>query len=428
MKHRNAKNLFLCLCLLVLIAVIFPAVFAGCEIDVQDSGLQAWEENGNNSKGTTKKPDPTEEISRKLPTADINEATEPTEKPIEPTTGGNRSNTAFTPQEIAKLCTPAVFYIEIYDQYGSNLGSGSGFFLTDDGVAVTNYHVMNGSYSAKIKMTSEEWYTVLGYYYLSAEDDIAVIKIGSPAGVKFPVLKMGEPEKIEQGESVYAIGSPFGLDNTFTNGLISNTNREEFIQHTAPISAGNSGGALINSYGEVIGINTAVIETFGDRIGQNLNLAVPISKIDVDSFRYYSPSSLADAPWINYNQEGSSGANGELTLDDVAYKNYPHVPDFGLLYGEIYGNYILDFDESAEVDEENYPIYMYGYLVDTSDYDITDFKADYDYVLEQFGFERVNEWTWEEYDYGYGSEFKNSDGAYMRYNWFDNEVWIGVYY
>ncbi|MBQ4544846.1 MAG: trypsin-like peptidase domain-containing protein [Oscillospiraceae bacterium] len=180
-----------------------------------------------------------------------------------------------TAEELYEKCSPAVFYIEVYDKNGQATGTGSGFFINSDGTAVTNYHVIDGAYSALIKCADTgRVHKVLGVYDYSEKNDWAVLKI---EGDNFPYLEIDESEVIG-GSTVYAIGSPKGLDNTISNGLISNTNRVlggvSFIQISVPISHGSSGGALINKLGKVIGITSA---GFDD--GQNLNLALPISVI-----------------------------------------------------------------------------------------------------------------------------------------------------
>ena len=178
-----------------------------------------------------------------------------------------------TAEEIYAKCSPAVFYVEVYDARGQAFATGSGFFIDSDGTAITNYHVIEGAHSAKIKIgDTEEFYDVEGVYDYDADIDWAVIKV---AGEGFDYLEKGKKETVVGGATVYAMGSPLGLQNTISQGLISNVNRVldgvSFIQTSAAISSGSSGGALINKYGEVIGITSA---KFTD--GENLGLALPI--------------------------------------------------------------------------------------------------------------------------------------------------------
>ena len=190
------------------------------------------------------------------------------------TTGGMVEKTEMTAEEIYAACAPAVFYIEVYDKYGDCIKTGSGFFLDSSGTAVTNFHVISGAASAKITLSdSGKVCDVAGVYDWSEEEDWAVLKI---SGSGFPFLTVGSATTVVGGAEICAIGSPLGLQNTISQGIISNPNRKEgnmtYIQISAPISAGSSGGALLNKYGEVIGITSASYEE-----GQNLNLAIPMT-------------------------------------------------------------------------------------------------------------------------------------------------------
>ena len=175
-------------------------------------------------------------------------------------------------EQIYARCASAVFYIEIYNKNGQAVSSGSGVFLNESGLAITNHHVIDDAYSAKIMTTDGKVYNVKGYYDARESIDMALIQID---GSGFNYLPIGDYAAIAGGQNIFAIGSPKGFDNTISTGIISNPKRVlngiDFIQMTAPISPGSSGGALINDKGQLIGINTAYYEG-----GQNLNLAVPI--------------------------------------------------------------------------------------------------------------------------------------------------------
>ena len=181
-----------------------------------------------------------------------------------------------TATEVYSLCSPAVFYIELYDRYGNYYASGSGFFINNTGLAVTNYHVIEDAYSAVIFTKSGASYQVAGYCDYDRNNDVALIQIN---GTGFPYLTIGDSRSLLSGSQVYAIGSPLGLDDTFSDGIIAKPvrriNGTDYIQMTAPISPGSSGGALLNDKGQVIGITAAYL---GD--GQNINLAVPIHYLE----------------------------------------------------------------------------------------------------------------------------------------------------
>ena len=156
-------------------------------------------------------------------------------------------------------------------------GTGSGFIISSDGVILTNAHVVEGADEIRIRLTDNREFSgkVLG---LDKKTDSAVVKIEAK---DLPVLKMGSSEQLKVGEWVAAIGSPFGLDNTVTAGIVSAKSRalpsEEyvpFIQTDVAVNPGNSGGPLFNMKGEVVGINSQIFSTSGGFMG--LSFSIPI--------------------------------------------------------------------------------------------------------------------------------------------------------
>ncbi len=196
-----------------------------------------------------------------------------------------------TNEQIYTRCAPAVFYIEIFDVQDTRIKTGSGFFIDGSGLAVTNYHVMQGATRAVITAADGEEYNVAGIYDYSEEKDLALIKVD---GTDFPYLVMADSDKVATGASAYAIGSPLGYKNSFSAGIISSASRDvegrTYIQTTASISSGSSGGALLDKTGKVIGVTTATAVN-----GQNINLALPINQInefdktDIDTLQSILP-------------------------------------------------------------------------------------------------------------------------------------------
>ena len=180
-----------------------------------------------------------------------------------------------TSEKIYAKCSPAVAYIEVQNRSGTTYASGSGFFISSTGTFVTCYHVIEGAYGATIKTTDGVTHSVDGVYDYSKTNDWAVLKVN---GSNFKYLSIASPTEKVGGAVVYAIGSPLGLDNTISQGLISNVSRAEsgtnYIQTTAAISSGSSGGALLSSSGHVLGITSGSYED-----GQNLNMAIPMSYV-----------------------------------------------------------------------------------------------------------------------------------------------------
>ena len=192
-------------------------------------------------------------------------------------------------REIAHVIKPAVVHINIvetvepagptqeffpFPEQGPRHrpGSGSGFIVRDDGYILTNNHVVQKAEKIEVTLSNSKRYkaTLVG---TDPESDLAVIKIDE-SGLPFAVL--GDSDQVEQGDWVLALGSPFGLQQTLTAGIVSATGRElrldsaqysKFIQTDASINPGNSGGPLVNMRGEVIGINTLIFSQSGSSEG-----------------------------------------------------------------------------------------------------------------------------------------------------------------
>ena len=158
---------------------------------------------------------------------------------------------------------------------------GSGVIVSEDGYIITNNHVVEGADEIKVLLSDKREFTgkVVGS---DPKTDLAVIKIKAS---DLPTVVWGDSDKIEVGEFVLAIGSPFGLNQTVTSGIISAKGRanvgiadyEDFIQTDAAINPGNSGGALVNIRGELVGINTAIFTRSGGYMG--IGFAVPANMV-----------------------------------------------------------------------------------------------------------------------------------------------------
>jgi hypothetical protein len=237
---------------------------------------------------------------------------------IEPNSDANTDNTKITldlpqestanqipgdielsPEQVYQRCSPAVFFIQVYDERMTQIASGSGFFVSSDGLGVTNAHVLtDGSYASITVSDTGKTYNISACH-MDRQFDWATIKVD---GEGFPFLKIGDANTVKSGATVYTIGSPLGLQNTFSSGIVSNSSRSidgiNYIQISAPISHGSSGGALLNKEGEVIGITSA---SFSE--GQNLNLAIPMTYIDLGKEPILSLFTLAQirAEMLPYN-------------------------------------------------------------------------------------------------------------------------------
>lgn len=181
---------------------------------------------------------------------------------------------ALTPQEIFKRCNPAVFMVFTSSAHQSC--QGSGFFISPSGLAVSNYHVFQGTHigAEVIRLSDGSQYKLDKVLYKDADEDIFIFTVTPPAGRQFQYIPVSAKSP-QVGDKAYAIGSPLGLENTFSSGEISQLRGSGVIQINVPIDHGSSGGALINEYGEAIGITTAGM----DESGANLNFAMSIDLV-----------------------------------------------------------------------------------------------------------------------------------------------------
>ncbi len=210
-----------------------------------------------------------------------------------------RFNAGINFENAAKLVTPAVVHIRtVYGLSGFSLNalnsymnphaqsSGSGVIISDDGYIVTNFHVIEDATSIEVVMNNNQRF----FAKLIGKDpstDLALLKI---KGTHFPYVKYGNSDAIILGEWVLAIGNPFDLNSTVTAGIVSararninilrdknNLQIESFIQTDAAVNPGNSGGALVNLEGELIGINSAIATATGAYAGYSF--AIPVSLV-----------------------------------------------------------------------------------------------------------------------------------------------------
>jgi S1-C subfamily serine protease len=162
-------------------------------------------------------------------------------------------------------------------------GAGSGFVIDPRGYIMTNYHVVQGAQAISVTLGDRSHYDAK-FIGADQRNDIALVKI-DPKDRKLPALTMGDSDSLQVGQRVLAIGNPFGFQSTLTTGVVSALGRtvqtsestviDGAIQTDAAINQGNSGGPLLNSHGEVIGINSAIYTPSGTTAG--IGFAIPIS-------------------------------------------------------------------------------------------------------------------------------------------------------
>lgn len=195
-------------------------------------------------------------------------------KPSKPSTPTSNVSTKLTNSQIISKIKPAVVYVETQD------GAGSGMIFSTDGYILTNAHVITGVSKAVINLSDGRSFTatVVGR---DEKVDLAVLKIEDN---NLPKVVFGNSDLVSQGDEVFTLGYPFGLkgDVSFKEGTISrkyNSDDGAYLETSAELHPGNSGGPLVNRYGEVIGVNTAALgkNVGGISLGETIKLAIPIN-------------------------------------------------------------------------------------------------------------------------------------------------------
>lgn len=250
---------------------------------------------------------------------------------------GNLADNELSTINIFNTTSPSVVFIstnKIVRNYWTRdirkvpKGTGSGFIWDEFGHVVTNYHVIKGASEANIRLNDGRTFQarLVG---ISPNHDLAVLKINVPLNIP-PAIPIGLSSNLQVGQSVYAIGNPFGLDHTLTSGIVSALNRSlsadsdliinNLIQTDAAINPGNSGGPLLDSAGRLIGINTAIYSPSGAYAG--IGFAVPVDTVNkvvpqLIVFGKYSRPSLGIFVDESINKQIASelGIDGVIVLE-----------------------------------------------------------------------------------------------------------------
>ena len=240
--------------------------------------------------------------------------------------------------ELYKRVLPGVVEITV------GTGGGSGFVLDEEGHIVTNHHVVSGAIQATVRFAGgqEADAEVVGS---DPSTDVALLRLVDPGSVDLSPLTLGSSSSLEVGETVVAIGSPFGLQGTLTAGVVSALEREirapdgfaidDVIQTDAAINSGNSGGPLLDTNGRVIGINTQIQSETGGNVG--IGLAVPVDTVKkiVNDLR---GDGQVDHAWLGVSiEESDEGVAISAVIEDSP------ASDAGLEEGDV----ILEVDGVA---------------------------------------------------------------------------------
>ena len=192
----------------------------------------------------------------------------------------DNSRTEMTVKQNVERCGPGVVQVR------TGAGLGSGFIIHPEGYLLTNDHVVAGEHEISITVYGEgageiakEQFNKVRIIATSPDMDLALLKIEAE-GRTFPTVPLGDSDQIRQGQDVFAIGSPLGLERSVSRGIVSLKNREQegklYIQTTTQINPGNSGGPLFNLNGQVVGVTNMKIITPGT---EGLGFAIPVNSV-----------------------------------------------------------------------------------------------------------------------------------------------------
>ena len=202
---------------------------------------------------------------------------------------------------LAQKALDSTVFLLTTDRDDQLLSIGSGFFVQEN-LIVTNLHVIHGAIKCSAKLVGQDkMYEIEGYSAINPENDLIILKVKNVDDQVIP-LNLGNSDSVHVGELVYAVGNPEGYEGTVSNGIISGIREaDKLIQMTTPISPGSSGGPVINSKGEVVGVSV-----LSKKEGQNLNFAIPsnyvktlIKKSEKTDLNLLLFAKVSGVEWIN---------------------------------------------------------------------------------------------------------------------------------
>lgn len=270
-------------------------------------------------------------------------------------------------QDIYVKCIPSVVSITTQSRGGS--ATGTGVIASQDGYIVTNYHVIEGGESYTVQLTDDRILSA-GLVGSDPTSDLAVLHIDADG---LTSAEFGDSDVLRVGDSVVAIGDPLGVEyrGTMTNGIVSAINRNvnvngramNLIQTNAALNSGNSGGPLINSCGQVIGINTIKVGAFTDRAGvEGLGFAIPSAVVEDIVGQIISQGYVSGRPWLGISGESLSlfyqhyyRLPAGLYISEVAENS--SAADAGIAQGDI----LISVDGTNVYTQSDLDTLLYGY-------------------------------------------------------------------
>ncbi len=273
----------------------------------------------------------------------------------------SRTSSIKSSRDIFADVSPAVVYFS-KKEYGSERREniGSGFIVDSKGLIITNHHVVGHQFDRErlvVVLKDESTFPIESVVYTDPKYDMTILKITAD---RLPVVNLGNSDTVETGEAVYCIGASLGLEYSFSDGVLSGVRHDQdlrWLQLTAPVSPGNSGGPLINSKGEVIGL-----VTWQYREGQNINFALAINHIKpvLEKYRKLAFGGIDESTKADYyRMQGEKALQGDyvpsedqyreaITYFEKALELKPDSFDLYMLLAKAYGG-IRDYQKSVEL-------------------------------------------------------------------------------
>lgn len=239
--------------------------------------------------------------------------------------------------------------------------AGSGVIIDDAGYVLTNFHVIEGVSRVQVKLHDGREFEADKISYASSRSDVALLHIVAPAGTKFQAVHFAKDDDLLLGETVLALGNPFGLGGSVSRGILSSKSRRpvnddeqlgiaDWLQTDAAINPGNSGGALINLNGDLIGLNVAVFRGNGyNAPAQGIGFAIPIKRVR-EAISYFFVPETTQGLWFGARispgvfplviadvQKGSPADKGGLRVGDQVVEVNGKIPGSFIEFNELVG-------------------------------------------------------------------------------------------
>ncbi len=238
---------------------------------------------------------------------------------------------------------------------------GSGVIIDEAGYVLTNFHVIESANRVQVKLHDGREFEAEKITYASSRSDVALLRIIAPPGTKFDAIRFAADEDLLLGETVLALGNPFGLGGSVSRGILSSKSRrpvndderlgiEDWLQTDAAINPGNSGGPLINLSGDVIGMNVAVFRGGNYTPAQGIGFAIPIKRVR-EAISYFFVPETTQGLWFGVRinpgvfplviaevQAGSPAAQAGLKTGDQVVEVNGKIPESFIKFNELVGD------------------------------------------------------------------------------------------